>query len=141
MNGENHQKFFCNNCCEEKRFYWPPLRAIEIASIPTPPVIVPAGDIIPIINRYFYIVTENINLTNGVTLPASLFSDDNGNLVREFKIFHPNGYVNLYSNGVMQAGGIYTITPTSLNLIPINATIFAKTPIIIESLGFTTNSV
>jgi len=38
----------------------------------------------------------------------------------------------------MQEGGIYTLTPTSLTLNPNNSTIYGGTPIIIESLGFST---
>lgn len=135
-----NKKFIYNDCCEENKFYWPRIKAIDICSIPPPPVIIPGGTIIPTINRYFYIVRENINLSNGVTLQANLFSGDNGNQVTEFKIFNPNGYVNLYINAVMQEGVIYAITPTSLTLLPNTGTIFARTPIIIESLGFTTSS-
>jgi len=38
----------------------------------------------------------------------------------------------------MQEGGIYTVTPASLTIVPYNATLYRGTPIIIESLGFTT---
>ncbi|WP_231630232.1 DUF4183 domain-containing protein [Lysinibacillus sp. ZYM-1] len=136
MNQKNSKKLVSDDCCEDNKIYWPPLKAIDISSIPPPPVIGPGGNIIPTINRYFYIVTEDIDLTTGATLPANLFSDDNGNLVTEFKIFNPNGYVNLYINAVMQEGGAYKLTVDSLILNPFNATIFAGTPIIIESLGF-----
>ncbi|WPK11859.1 DUF4183 domain-containing protein [Lysinibacillus louembei] len=130
------QNLIDNSYCAINRFFWPPIKAIDICSIQPPPVIIAEGAIIPIINRYFYIVTENIDLTNGVTLPTHLFSDDNGNPVTEFTLFNPNGYVNLYINAVMQEGGTYQVTPNSLTLNPFNATIFAGTPIIIESLGF-----
>ncbi len=130
------QKLSCNSCCENNRVVWSRIRAIDIGAIQPPPVVPPAGTIIPIINRYFYIVTEAINLTNGATLPANLFTDDNGAPITEFTLFRPNGYVNLYINAVMQEGGAYNVTPDSLNLNPFNATIFAGTPIIIESLGF-----
>ncbi|QQP10468.1 DUF4183 domain-containing protein [Lysinibacillus agricola] len=136
MNKKNPKKFVCNDCCEENRFNWHRLKASDISSISPPPVTIPGGTIFPTINRYFYIVTEDIDLTNGATLPANLFSDDNGNPVTEFKIFNPNGYVNLYINGVMQEGGAYKVTPDSLIISPTNDTIFAGTPIIIESLGF-----
>ena len=69
-------------------------------------------------------------------MPANLFTDDNGNAVTQFEIFNPNGYVNLYINGVVQEGGIYTVTPNALIFEPVGGTIFAGTPIIIESLGF-----
>lgn len=129
-------KLICDSCCENNRIFWPRLKAIDVGSIQPPPVVIPEGTIIPIINRYFYIVTDDIDLTNGITLPANLFTDDNGDPVTEFKLFNPNGYVNLYINAVMQEGGAYKVTPNSLILTPFNTTIFAGTPIIIESLGF-----
>jgi len=136
MNNRNYRKIgqICECGCED-RFVWPRIKASTAASI-TPPVIIPSGTIIPIVNRYFYIVTADINLTNGAALNANLFWDDNGDQVVAFTIIHPNGYVNLFINGVMQEGGIYTVTPASLTLNANNATIYRGTPIIIESLGF-----
>lgn len=132
----DRQKLICDTCCENNRVFGPRIKAVDVGFIQPPPVVIPVGTIIPTINRYFYIVTEDIDLTNGVTLPANLFTDDNGNPVTEFTLFNPNGYVNLYINAVMQEGGAYKVTPDSLTLNPFNATIFAGTPIIIESLGF-----
>ncbi|MFC9541868.1 DUF4183 domain-containing protein [Lysinibacillus sp. NPDC056959] len=130
------QNLICDSWCENNRVFLPRIKAVDICSIQPPPVVIPEGTVIPIINRYFYIVAEDIDLTNGTTLPANLFTDDNGDPVTEFKLFNPNGYVNLYINAVMQEGGAYKVTSDSLNLKPFNATIFAGTPIIIESLGF-----
>ncbi|KOS63477.1 DUF4183 domain-containing protein [Lysinibacillus agricola] len=139
VNHRNHRKIERQCACDcEDRFTWPRIKAIAVSSIPPPPVNFPDGTIIPTINRYFYIVTSDINLTNGATLAVSQFWDDNGNPATEFMIFNPNGYVNLYINAVMQEGGIYTLTPTSLTLSPDNSTIYRGTPIIIESLGFST---
>ncbi|MCY9546507.1 DUF4183 domain-containing protein [Lysinibacillus xylanilyticus] len=137
VNFRNHQKIEQECVCGD-RFIWPRIKASTIPSVDPPPVIDPIGNIIPTVNRYFYIATSDINLTNGATLAASLFWDDVGNPATEFKIFNPNGYVNLYINAVMQEGGIYTLTPTSLALSPNNSTIYGGTPIIIESLGFST---
>ena len=136
MNKGNYRKNkqICECGCED-RFVWPRIKA-STASFITPPVIIPSGRIIPIVNRYFYIVTADINLTNGAALNADLFWEDNGDQVAAFTIIHPNGYVNLYINGVMQEGGIYTVTPASLNLKAESSTIYRGTPIIIESLGF-----
>lgn len=136
VNNGNYQKIeqTCECGCED-RFVWPRIKASTASSI-TPPVSIPNGTILPIVNRYFYIVTADIHLTNGATINANLFWDDNGNQVTAFTIFQPNGYVNLFINGVMQEGGIYTITPASLVLNADNATIYRGTPIIIESLGF-----
>ncbi|QPA54998.1 DUF4183 domain-containing protein [Lysinibacillus sphaericus] len=130
------QKLICDSCCENNRALWHRIKAIDIGSIKLPPVVIPEGTIIPTINRYFYIVTEDIDLTNGANIPANLFTDDNGSPVTEFKLFSPNGYVNLYINAVMQEGVAYKVIPNSLIINPFNGTIFAGTPIIIESLGF-----
>lgn len=139
VNYRKHQKFERQWACDCKdRFIWPRIKVSTIPTVVPPPVIVPNEEIIPTVNRYFYIVTSDIDLTNGATLPANLFFNDNGNPITEFSIFNPNGYVNLYINGVMQEGGIYTITTTSLTLNPYNSTIYRGTPIIIESLGFST---
>lgn len=115
--------------------YWIPLKAVDQSSIHPPRV--PSNTIIPTINRYFYVVSTPINLTNGATLPATLFSNDDGNLITAFNISNPNGYVNLYVNAMMQEGGIYTVTPSSLTLNPTNGNISVGTAIIIESVGFT----
>lgn len=139
MNKINHGKFICNYCCEDKRFYWPRIIASTPTSVPSPPAIAP-DQVIPTINRYFYIVTANTSLTNGATIPANLFTDDNGNAITEFAIFNPNGYVNLFINAMMQEGGMYTVTADALIIEPTNATIFTGTPIIIESVGFSASS-
>ncbi|MCL1699091.1 DUF4183 domain-containing protein [Lysinibacillus sp. Bpr_S20] len=137
VNFRNHRKIEqeCECACDD-RFIWPRIKASTIPSVDPPPVVEPSGNIIPTVNRYFYIATSDINLTNGATLPASQFWDDHGNQITEFIIFNPNGYVNLYINAVMQEGGIYTLTPSSLALSSDNSTIYEGTPIIIESLGF-----
>ena len=142
MNILNRNKNVPNYCCVNNRFFWPRIIAStpSTTTVPQPPDIVPNDVIIPTINRYFYIATANIILTNGATLPANLFSDDNGNPVTEFEVFSPNGYANLYINAVMQMGGVNTITPEALILGPRTGTIFARTPIIIESLGFSTSA-
>ncbi|EON72484.1 hypothetical protein H131_10103 [Lysinibacillus sphaericus OT4b.31] len=125
--------------CEDRMPCMQRIKAANSACISTPPPVNNAeGNIIPTVNRYFYLPVADIDLTNGVTIPANLFYGDDGNQVTEFMIFRPNGYVNLYINAVMQEGGIYTVTANSLTLNPYATTIYAGTPIIVESLGFTT---
>ncbi len=139
VNFRNHRKIEQECECEcEDRFIWPRIKASTIPFEDPPPVVEPSRNIIPIVNRYFNIVTSDIDLTNGATIPASQFWNDNGIQATEFTIFNPNGYVNLYINAVMQEGGFYTLTPTTLTLSPSNSTIYSGTPIIIESIGFST---
>ncbi len=104
---------------------------------PDPPAPISEITIIPTINRYFYIPQSTINLSNGATIPAILFYDDNENQVEEFVIFSPNGYLNLHINGVIQEGGFYQVDSNSITINPVAGVIFAGTPIIVESLGFT----
>lgn len=92
--------------------------------------------IIPTVNRYFYVFDTDTDLANGATIPSTLFFDDHGYLITEFTLFSPNGYVNLYINGMIQESGILTITTNFLTFIPQQATIYSGTPIAIESLGF-----
>ncbi|MCG7335168.1 DUF4183 domain-containing protein [Sporosarcina sp. ACRSM] len=105
---------------------------------PLPPAPIPEMTIVPIVNRYFYIPQTSIDLANGATIPATLFYDDNEDQVDEFTIFSPNGYVNLHINGVIQEGGFYQANSNALTINPANGIIRAGTPIIVESLGFTT---
>jgi hypothetical protein len=101
------------------------------------PIMPPDIAVIPIVNRYFYISKVDIHLLNGATIPSTLFSGDDGNQVTEFTIFIPNGYSNVYINGVMQEGKLYSISSDSISFRPVAQTIFAGTPIIVESVGFT----
>ncbi|WP_192797345.1 DUF4183 domain-containing protein [Psychrobacillus glaciei] len=92
--------------------------------------------IIPTVKRYFYIPKCNIHLENGSTIPSNLFINDEGKQTIKFTRFIPNGYINLYVNGVMQEGKLYVLHANYLTLYPIHSIILAGTPIIVESLGF-----
>lgn len=98
----------------------------------------PVASIVPTVKRYFYIPEANMNLASGNTLSSNLFTDDDGNQVTDFMSFSPNGYANLYINGVIQEGGLYTVNTQSLTIAPVNSTISAQTPIIVELLTFST---
>lgn len=117
--------------------FTPPIK-FKVSSACTGPKPINTSEIsiIPTVFRYFYILNANLNLTNGATIPSNLFFNDNGNLITEFTTFTPNGYVNLYVNGMIQESGIYHVNSNSLTFIPQPATIFRGTPITIESLGF-----
>lgn len=108
----------------------------------TPIEVIPTNNsefsIIPTVKRYFYIPVANINVTNGVTIPANLFYNDDGSSTIEFMNFIPNGYANLYINALMQEGGMYEVSMNSLTISPANAIIYARTPIIVELLSFST---
>lgn len=110
---------------------FPPLDEENGGSPPTSPVI-------PTVNRYFYVAESPINLTNGATLSATNFTDDTGNPVSAFTLYSPNGYVNLYVNGVMQQGNMYAVDNNTLTITPDGSTIAQGTPLVIESIGFST---
>ncbi|QGQ96165.1 DUF4183 domain-containing protein [Paenibacillus psychroresistens] len=93
---------------------------------------------IPIIKRYFYIPSSDIHFTDTTVIPAQLFLNDAGNRTTEFMVFVPNGYFNLYLNGVMQEGNLYKVSASSLTFNPVGEIITAGTPIIVESVGFST---
>lgn len=92
--------------------------------------------IIPTVKRYFYSATERFNMINGLTLPATLFYNDDGSPTTEFMNYTPNGYANLNINGLIQQGGMYTVTNNALIIEPSNSTILQTSPIIIELLSF-----
>lgn len=134
MNNRNSLKHIFNTCNEDQSNCYQ-IRAKDV-SFPLP-ISNPTESIIPVVKRYSYIVPDDIDLTNGANLLAKLFSDDSGNPILAFNLFNPNGYVNVYINGVKQMGRIYRVTETSLLIHPYNGTIFAGTPILMESLRFT----
>nr|WP_243126749.1 DUF4183 domain-containing protein [Clostridium sp. HBUAS56010] len=94
-------------------------------------------ELIPTANRYFYFPPANIDLSSPVTIPASDFTDDSENNITEFSGLGPNSFNNLYINGMMQASSSYSLSSSALSFPPQSGTIFAGTPIIIETVEFT----
>jgi len=96
----------------------------------------PNCSIIPTVRRYFFIPSSDILLSNSTVINSNQFTNDDGNVTTEFMDFGLNGYFNLYLNGVIQEGNLYKVDSHSLTFQPIGQTIFAGTPIIVESVGF-----
>ncbi|MDW0112992.1 DUF4183 domain-containing protein [Sporosarcina saromensis] len=124
----------CDRRQRRYTYVLPPFPPLEEENGGSPPT----STVTPIVNRYFYVAESTIDLTNGATLSANNFTDDAGNQVNSFTLFSPNGYVNLYVNGVMQQGNMYTLDTNSLTITADNTTVAQGTPIIIETVGFTT---
>ena len=130
--------------CERRSFCWPTIKVSACITpiTPTtpapvnPPIIIPDLSIIPTVKRYFYVATANINLVNGTTLPATLFSNDDGSQTTEFMNFSPNGYADLFINAVIQEGGMYRVDSNALTINPTTGVIFRGTPIILELITF-----
>ena len=101
----------------------------------------PIGDIstieiIPTANRYFYFPLTNLDLSSSVTIPSEEFSDDYGNSITEFAGLGANSFNHLFINGLIQPSNSYSISPDILIFPAQSGTIFAGTPIIIETVQF-----
>lgn len=79
-----------------------------------------------------------MDLTDGIVILSSQFNNDSGEVIKVFSDFGKEGYFNLFINGVMQEGGMYRVKPNALAIAAAEQTISEGTPIIIESVGFTT---
>jgi hypothetical protein len=90
----------------------------------------------PIVQRYFYIPPDDINLAEGTVIFSNQFIDDNGEPVHELADFGQAGYFNLFINGVLQEGKLFGVTSETLTIAPTEQNISRGTPIIIESIGF-----
>lgn len=95
--------------------------------------------ITPVVKRFFFICDEDIDLSVKQLIPANKFTNDQGMSVTGFPFKKPNGYSNLFINGLMQQGSIYSITTKGLTINDVGGTIFVGTPIIIEMVNFYIN--
>ncbi len=93
-------------------------------------------EIVSTANRYFHFPPADLDLSSSVTIPAGEFSDDNGNSVTEFAGLGTNSFNNLFINGLVQPGNLYSISPGMLFFPAQSGSIFAGTPIIIETVQF-----
>lgn len=90
----------------------------------------------PIVRRYFYVCEEDVDLSTIKFIPASKFSNDEGKKVNSIPYKKQNGYVNLYINGLMQAGSIYSVTSNGITIKNVGGIIYQGTPIIVEMVEF-----
>jgi hypothetical protein len=100
---------------------------------PTGPIIIPQFSLT--VERYFYIANSDIALP--AIIPANQFTNDEGQPIAEFPVLDQNSFANLYINGMMQAGGSYSISSIALSINDVDETIFAGTPIILETVQLT----
>jgi hypothetical protein len=101
-----------------------------------PPGLLPDVTIIPEVNRFYYIPSSDLILSALVAIPANLFTDDAGNAIAVFPSLGSNSYTNLFINGILQEGNVYSIVPIALNFTPQGNIIYAGSPIILEILQF-----
>ncbi|MFC9774167.1 DUF4183 domain-containing protein [Paenibacillus chitinolyticus] len=93
-------------------------------------VFVPNVSVVPVVQRYFYFTPSDIQAP--VVIPANHFTNDQGLVVAEFLNPGPNSYSNLFINGLLQEGSIYSVTAAALSINPGGDTITTDTPIILE---------
>nr|WP_285854523.1 DUF4183 domain-containing protein [Paenibacillus elgii] len=93
-------------------------------------VFVPNVAVVPVVQRYFYFAPSDIQAP--VVIPANQFTNDHGLAATRFLNLGPNSYTNLFINGVLQEGRIYSVTAEALSINPGEDTIIEGTPIILE---------
>jgi hypothetical protein len=69
-------------------------------------------DINPAIDKYFYELREDERTDSTITIPATQFADDEGNVMTGnlTPVATGNGYYLLFINGVLQQSGLYTVS-------------------------------
>lgn len=106
---------------------------------PPGPVVIPGVTVLPTAARYFFEPEADLDLTASVAVAATQFTNDEGDAVADFSTLGPNSFSNLYINGIIQPGNSYSINPTELYFPPQNTTIYAGTPIVLETVQLTAN--
>lgn len=96
----------------------------------------PEITIIPLVNRYYYIAESDLSSPDLINLPANLFKNDSNDFTKLFLGLGPNSYNNLFINGILQMGRIYSVGSNTLTLSTEGATIYKGTPIILEIIQF-----
>lgn len=93
----------------------------------------------PTVNRYTSSVLLGDILAGTTTIPATRFTNNAGTTLPAGGLVVPtaSGYYNLYVNGVMQRGGLSTLTTTTL---VINTALVIGASVVIEVVNFTSSS-
>jgi hypothetical protein len=99
---------------------------------PSEPIIIPIVNSTLIASRYFY--TANSDIALPTDIPANQFTNDDNEPIVGFTDINQNSFANLYINGIMQMGESYRVNPSALTILDNNNTIFAGTPIILETV-------
>ncbi|MGP0583916.1 DUF4183 domain-containing protein [Paenibacillus timonensis] len=89
--------------------------------------------------RYFY--APPADLTGTVDIPANQFTDDKGSPPLAFAGTGAGSYANLFINGMLQEGRLYTLEPVVLTLELGQDMIVAGTPIILENVQITAQAI
>ncbi|MGG1553307.1 DUF4183 domain-containing protein [Paenibacillus ferrarius] len=87
----------------------------------------------PVVTRFNAVLTAGM-ITTDTTIPAAAFLDDNGDAITNLPSPPTDGYYNVYVNGVLQEGGLSTLTTASLVLATTDTV--AGTPVVLEVADF-----
>jgi len=87
----------------------------------------------PAVSRFVATVDADMIGPTETVIQADSFVDDNGDPVTELPV-PTSGYYNVYSNGVLQEGGLSSLAATELTLATTD--IQPGTPVILEIVDF-----
>ncbi|WMM24985.1 DUF4183 domain-containing protein [Tissierella sp. MB52-C2] len=93
----------------------------------------------PEIDKYFYELREDERTGSTVTIPATQFTDDTGNVMTGnlTTAATDNGYYMLFINGVLQQSSIYTVSGDGSQVVITDAaTILVGAPITLVVTNF-----
>lgn len=88
----------------------------------------------PAVTRYIATITAGMIAGGNTTIPAASFVDDDGDAVTVLPAPPTDGYFNVYVNGMLQEGGLSTLTTASLVLATDEAV--EDTPVVLEVSDF-----
>ncbi|WP_410771474.1 DUF4183 domain-containing protein [Fontibacillus sp. BL9] len=94
---------------------------------------------VPTVNRYTATVVLGNILGSTTVIPAASFTNDSGAAVPAggLVVPGPNGYYNLYINGVLQRGGLSSLSAANLT---INSALVIGVTVTIEVVNFSSAS-
>jgi hypothetical protein len=95
--------------------------------------------LVPTVNRYIASIVLGDILGSTTTVVATRFTNNSGTTVPAGGLVVPtaSGYYNLYVNGVMQRGGLSTLTASNL---VINSALVVGASVVVEVVNFTVTS-
>lgn len=95
--------------------------------------------VVPEVHRYTATIVLGDILGSTTTLAAPRFTNNNGVAVPAGGLIVPtaNGYYNLYVNGIMQRGGMSTLTASSLI---INSALVISATVVVKVVNFNASS-
>ncbi|MFD2329251.1 DUF4183 domain-containing protein [Cohnella sp. GCM10020058] len=103
---------------------------IAVASAPVSTGGVITTTVSPTVARFYAAITAAMIVGGVTTIPAASFLDDADAPVTVLPVPADNGYYNVYINGILQQGGLSTLTTASLALAA--ADFLEGTPVLLE---------